>query len=219
MEKESSRVVKSIKRLGGKALEYEVDVENKKVFMECDSGAVVTVLSVVEYNEKFSHLPLLPIEIDSKVPLCTISGEKLRELGRIEVQVKFAGKNKTMNLFVLDLGRPFMALMGRDWLDVFIPNWRSLMSVQVNSWINSVSRMSILQEIKERFPNVVSSKLELPIEGYTAELVLKENFTPIFHAAYTLPYKLKDRVSSEIDKLVELQILKPIKNSKWAYPF
>lgn len=78
--------------------------------------------------------------------------------------------------------------------------------------------MSILNEIKSKFPKIVSDKLELPIEGFTAELVLKENAKPIFHAAYTLPFKLKDRVSSEIDRLVNLKILKPIKNSKWASP-
>lgn len=214
----TGRMVKTLKRIGGSALEYVVDVENKKVLMECDTGAIVTVMSIEEYREKFKHLPLLEINKESKVPLCTISGENLREVGRIEVQVDFGGKNKKMEIYVLDLGSPFMALMGRDWLNVFLPNWKKLMSVQTTSWINSVSRISIIEEITAKFPNIVSEKFERPIEGFTAELVLKDEATPIFHAAYTLPYKLKDRVSDEIDRLVNLKVLKPIKNSKWASP-
>ncbi len=94
-----------------------------------------------------------------------------------------------VDLIILDLGRPFMSLMGRNWLNIFILEWKKLLTKPENSCIHSVSHLSILQEIKSKYPRVVSDKLELPI----------------FHAAYTLPYKLKD-------------ILKPVKSSNWASP-
>lgn len=43
------RVIKTLKRIGGSALEYEVDIDKKKVFIECDTGAVVSVMSLEEY--------------------------------------------------------------------------------------------------------------------------------------------------------------------------
>ena len=82
----------------------------------------------------------------------------------------------------------------------------------------NTAHYGLIQEIKNKFPRVVSNDLDKPIEGFKADLVLKESAQPIFHCAYTLPFKLKDAVSKEIDRLVDLKILKPIKHSKWASP-
>lgn len=214
---EEARFVKTIKRNRSRALDYELEVESKKVIMECDCGAVVSVMSLIEYEEKFSHIPLKPIA--NELPLRSVTGEKLIEVGSVEVHVKFMGKAATVELKIIDISRPFMALFGRNWLDVFIPNWREKLSTQIDECINSVSQdQSIIKEIKQKFPNVVSTDMDKPIEGFTAELVMKENAQPVFHCAYTVPYKLKDRVSEEIDRLVSLKILKPIKHSEWASP-
>lgn len=207
--------IRVVKRTRNTALDFEVEIEGKKVTMECDSGAVVSVMSVLEYKEKFKTLPL---RSPNKIPLKSVSGEKLIEVGTVEVQVEFLGKKEVVVLSVLDTPYPMVALFGRNWLDVFIPNWReSLSTPEVN--IKSVSQENlIIKEIQSKFPRVVCGKSEKPIEGFKAELVMKDNAQPIFHCAYTLPYKLKDAVSEEIDRLVELKILKPIKHSNWASP-
>lgn len=212
------RFIRTVKRKRSSALEYDVEIEGKKVVMECDAGAVVTVMSLNEYKEKFSHLNLNE-NLQDPNPLRSVSGQKLTEVGRVKVRVDFLGKVEVVELVILDLQHPFVALFGRNWLDVFIPNWRVLMSGVNTESIKSVSHdNSLLNEIKSKFPRVVSTDYSKPIEGFEAELLLKENAQPIFHCAYTLPFKLKDAVSKEIDRLVELEILKPIKHSKWASP-
>ena len=52
------RFIRTLKRKRSRPLEYEVGIEGKKIVMECDAGAVVTVMSFEEYKEKFSHLKL-----------------------------------------------------------------------------------------------------------------------------------------------------------------
>ena len=198
-------------------LDYDVEVQSKKVVMECDCGAIVSVISLMEYNEKFSHIQIKPKSND--IPLRSVTGEKLNEVGTIEVLVTFLNKTEKVELKVIDVSRPFTALFGRNWLDVFIPNWREKLSTPSMEMIKTVSQsQSILNEIREKFPRIVFTDMETPIEGYKAELLMKEVAQPIFHCAYTIPYKLKEKVSSEIDRLVEVGILKPIKHSDWASP-
>lgn len=219
-------VIQASKR--SKALEYVLDIEHKKVNMECDTGAVVTVMCLQEFNSKFSDVPITRMSIDPSNNLCTISGENLTEYGKAVVSVNFCGKVRCLELVVVDVKRKFVALMGRDWLDVFFPLWRQFLSVEeqtkinlqdMKPKINSVSKNTeLISEIKSKFPKIVAKEIDTPIEGYTAELVMKENSRPIFHCAYTVPYKLKDSISNEIDKMCKLNIFRPIKFSNWASP-
>lgn len=143
-------------------MDFEVEIEGKKVNMECDSGAVVTVMSLEEFREKFSFLTLTTKE--SNDHLRSFSGQKLNEVGWVKVRVA------AIDLLILDLSRPFMSLFGRNWLGV--SNWRkTLASPEVH--IKTVSREnSLLNEIKSKFPRAVSTDLQKPIEGFSAELVL-----------------------------------------------
>lgn len=110
----------------------------------------------------------------------------------MKVRVEFLGKVEVVEVIIVNIFRPFVALFGRNWLDVFIPNWREAFSNETEVSIKTVSQdVSITNEIKSKFPRIVSTELDKPIEGFTADLVLKENFQPIIHCPYTLPYKLK----------------------------
>lgn len=60
--------------------------------------------------------------------------------------------------------------------------------------------------------------LNTPIEGFSAHIVVKPDQTPIFHAPYSVPYKLRDKFSDDITRLVKEKILVPVKRSKWASP-
>lgn len=119
---------------------------------------------------------------------------------------------------------------GKNWLDVFFPLWRQFLPVEeqvkLNTigkpmdstpTINSVSKNSeLINEIKSNFPRIVAKEINTPIEGYTAELVMKDNSRPIFYSAYSVPYKLKESVSNEIDRVCKENIFRPMKFSNWA---
>lgn len=56
------------------------------------------------------------------------------------------------------------------------------------------------------------------IHDYEAELILKDGRMPIFHAAYTVPYKLREKVKEKLDRLTNEKIIEPIKYSQWVSP-
>lgn len=90
-EMEQKEVVQALNVINGakrsKALEYEVQMENKKVNMECDTGAVISVMSSKEFMKKINHVPITMDSLKANNGLCTISGEKLTEYGKAMVTV------------------------------------------------------------------------------------------------------------------------------------
>jgi hypothetical protein len=66
--------------------------------------------------------------------------------------------------------------------------------------------------------NVLPGSNNHPIKRYEAWLVLKKGVTPVFHKAYDPPHTLKAIFESEINKLVNTGILKPVSQSHWATP-
>jgi hypothetical protein len=70
----------------------------------------------------------------------------------------------------------------------------------------------------EVFKNVLPGSNNHPIKRYEARLVLKEGITPVFHKAYDPPQALRAILESEINKLVNTGILKPVTHSHWATP-
>jgi len=74
-----------------------------------------------------------------------------------------------------------------------------------------------LDTLAVKFPNIIPSSNQV-IKNYKAEILLKNNVKPIFHKAYTVPFKLRDKVNIEIKGLVNEGILEQFKFSKWASP-
>lgn len=197
-------------------LKFEIEVETTQMKFEIDTGACVTIMSKFEYFELFENIPYVRTEKS----LSSISGHKLVEFGTITVNVKFGIKKEKLEIVIINSDNHFCALMGRNWLDILMPHWRNaLVNEDDTYFLNSVSTMScLLTEIKSKFPKVVKVGLDTPIEGFSADLVLRENTVPIFHAPYGVPFKLKEKVEVELDRLVSEKILTPVKFSRWATP-
>ncbi|XP_055548082.1 uncharacterized protein LOC129731797 [Wyeomyia smithii] len=96
--------------------------------MEVDCGAAVSVISLEMYEREFDHIPLETC--DKK--LAVINGSKMKVEGEITVKVEFNGQAKTVQPIVLRNGSCFTPLLGRDWLDVFIPDWRKAFGSSIN---------------------------------------------------------------------------------------
>lgn len=48
------------------------------------------------------------------------------------------------------------------------------------------------------------------------DLVLNGNFKPVFHKPRVLPFTLRDKVSYELDRLVNTNLLTPVETFKWG---
>lgn len=58
----------------------------------------------------------------------------------------------------------------------------------------------IVSKIEKSDPFVVNSSPNQSIRQHEAVLVLRDDAVPIFHAPYSVPFKLRDRVKSELNK-------------------
>lgn len=88
---------------------YRVDalLDGKKVKMEIDKGAAVSVLPENIYRDKFQQVQLK----ERRTTLKTYSGEQLPLLGVIHVPVEYQGQKENLPLVVVKGARP--ALLSR----------------------------------------------------------------------------------------------------------
>lgn len=96
-----------------------------------------------------------------------------------------------VSLIILDGPISFVALLGRNWLDIFYPSWRNIFGSSLNI-------------------NYVNDKQQISTLGFEADLVPKEE-RPVFRKAYEVPFKLKDKVIEHLDSLEKQNVITPIK--------
>lgn len=190
-----------------------VDVNKQSIQMEVDTGACTTIISKDEFQEKFREVQLN----ESNQNLITFSGQKIRENGAFLARVEYRGVTMELEMTVVDIGKRFKAIIGRSWLDKLFPDWRGMYESNTLS-IKTVDQNNLFTIVKTKFPNIVNQELSDTITGFEVDLVLKPEKTPVFHAAYTVPFKLRDKVDVELKRLCHEKILEPIKYSQWASP-
>lgn len=199
------------------AVIVSVKINSENIEMEVDSGACFSIISAYQYEKFFKNSKLH--KFDKK--LTVVTGEKVKVLGAMNVHVSGILKSDENSLHKLELvvieradRKDFLALMGRNWLDVLYRNWKDCFRV------NSLeSNNLIVKDCCNKYPEVFDEKYHGAIREFSAEVVMEESATPIFHKAYTVPYGLRDAVSKELDRLIEFGILKPVKICDWASPF
>ncbi|XP_062549533.1 uncharacterized protein LOC134214124 [Armigeres subalbatus] len=154
--------------------------------MEIDCGAAVSVISLGTYKTYFKHIQVH--RCNNR--LVVVSGEQLNIYGKIEVDVMINNTKQQVSLVILDSGIWFVPLIGRNWLDIFYPNWRN--SFEANLHVNKLHTNQLTES------------------GFEADLVLKEE-RPVFRRAYEVPFKLKDKVLEHLDSLEKQNVITPIK--------
>lgn len=199
------------------ALTRKILVNGIGLNMEIDSGAVLSLISNKIYHEHFQHFKLESCTYN----LVTVTGDPIDVSGQISVAVRGASRSEKVNLIVTSGQQDFTPLYGRAWLDVLYPNWRENMfrvDLPINAVCSLEQNSDIVSKIKTQYPFTVSDSSDQAIVRCEAVLLLKENATPIFHAPYSVPYKLRDRFKKKINELVKSKRLEPVKYSDWASP-
>jgi len=129
--------------------------------------------------------------------------------GVCEVSVSLAGGQKqTLELYVCDKYKVFTPLLGRDWLDILVPNWQNrLLSTKPNSVTPKILAVDVNEEkiaehLITKFKKVLTIDGTQTIEGSEARIILKDHAIPIFHKAYPVPFAHRSIVEDKIDSLV-----------------
>ncbi|XP_055916618.1 uncharacterized protein K02A2.6-like [Eupeodes corollae] len=215
----SIQVINSVKA-SEKGLKVEVKLCGVSFQMEVDTGAAMSVISFIELRDKLPYISIL----SSDIKICTISEFEVKVVGKVELDVEFQGTTGKLEIVVVN-SPAFTPLFGRTWLDKFIPSWRQKLlckSELINYIENKKNESStcdeLLSEIREKCPCVVSSDPNQMIVGYEAEINIEPDAVPIFCKAYMVPFRLREAVKVELNRLISIGTLEPVNHSRWASP-
>ena len=190
----------------------QVCINNQEFGMEFDGGATVSILPYATYIERLSETPLQP----ASIKLASMAGG-IQVRGAIQVTARIASSTLERNLPLIVAEAPpgFIPLLGRDWLDELIPQWRSALRASVP--VYSVTT-SIIDELKGKYAPIFDPHNDEPIRVEKVSLITKPDFQPIFHKAYPVPFAKIASMDRIIDDLVAKGHLYPVRFSRVASP-
>lgn len=187
---------------------YKVTVliNGVNVSMEIDTGASTTVV-----NEKTFHtlshsgkvLKLNPVN----TVLRTYTGEVIPVAGECELEVEYNGFKGHLPAVVISGEGP--CLLGRNWLQQISLNWSEV--------FNLTTMDKELNEILEAHSTVFQEGLG-KVEGVQAKIYIDPSEKPRFFKARPVPYALRDKIETELDRLVKEGTVEPVEFSEWATP-
>lgn len=179
--------------------------------MEVDTGSPVCVISRQMFEK---HRKVWPCLKPSRVKLSCYTG-RIPVLGELQLRVCYKGVDVDCSLTVLDCSGP--SLCGRDLLAKLKDAGMSILQWAGHDSAAPDPKCSSSVNIFSDYQDVFSRDLGV-IKGPPASLQLKGGVSPKFCKARPIPYALRDKVSSELDRLVSLGVLSPVKHSEWATP-
>nr|XP_054921419.1 uncharacterized protein LOC126519842 [Dermacentor andersoni] len=177
--------------------EVSVEIEGRKLNMQIDTGAAVTIVPEQVYLSEFPHVKCEPC----KMSLRTYTGEQMQLKGQCDVVVKYNNQCMTLPVIVVkNNGRKSPVLMGRNWLERLKLDWLEIGQIAVED------RVAVL---KQKYPSVFSKKLGT-IQKFEAKIVLKPGAGPVFCRARPVPFALQERVERQLREHVETGMLRPV---------
>ena len=125
------------------------------------------------------------------------------------------GQQQYTNLPLLVVAGSGPCLMGRDWLRVVRLDWRSIGKVStVPTPVGVENQIAALQdEYQEVFSDTLGT-----ITPFRAKLSVKPTAQPKFFKPRSVPFALRERVESELDRLEQEGVLEKTHFSEWAAP-
>ena len=179
-------------------------INGTKVTMELDTGSAVSVIPVSTFKKQFPKTKLQP----TPVHLRTYCGNRLRTLGKTTVAIELNGQKAQDDVYIVDSTGP--PLFGRTWLRKLQLDWKEIHSV-------TASPKERLDKLTERYTEIFKTDLGC-LQGVYGSLSLCKDATPKFVKARPVPYALRPKIESELERMEAEGIVKPIQWSEWATP-
>ena len=179
-------------------------INGTKVTMELDTGSAVSVIPVSTFKKQFPKTNLQP----TPVHLRTYCGNRLRTLGKTTVAIELNGQKAQDDVYIVDSTGP--PLFGRTWLRKLQLDWKEIHSV-------TASPKERLDKLKERYTEIFKTDLGC-LQGVYGSLSLCKDATPKFVKARPVPYALRPKIESELERMEAEGIVTPIQWREWATP-
>ena len=183
--------------------------------MDLDTGAAVSVMNSNDFR-KLSKVKNEKLRTSDKI-LRSYSGQIISCEGIASVNITYDGKEYIDDLYVIK-GHNGPPLLGRTWLRKIKLDWNMINMVSSTGSNIPVDMSSQVHNLKKEYSDVFDNTKLGKMKDIKATLNLKPDAVPKFIKARHTPYILKKKIEEELDRLVKLDVLVPVKHSKWATP-
>ena len=119
-------------------LTVKVKINNADLQMEVDTGATLSIISKKTYERLWPTQKLAPLLKFSHATLKTYTGEQIKVLGSIDVNVTYQTQKRRLPLLVVPGDGP--SLLGRDWLRQIKVEWSDLHALSTTDPLDSWKR-------------------------------------------------------------------------------
>ena len=181
----------------------------RKITMEIDTGVPVSVINQATYDSLRARHPTLQLSQPER-QLTAYGGLPIDIIGQVTLPVIYKQYKKYLTAFVAAGQGP--NLLGRQWL-------REL-QINTPAPVNAIGEQSASAEINKilaEYTQVFGPDLG-KYKGPEVHLHVNPQAQPRFCKARPVPFAIKDKVESEIDRLVKAVIYRPVPYSEWAAP-
>ena len=176
-------------------------VDGVEINMEIDTGASLTVISEATHDKLFRNKTLC----DAEETLLTYTGQPVDILGYFEACVEYKTQTYTLPIVVVKGNTP--TLVDRNWLEYLKLDWHRLFKIYSPE----------LKDLIAQYSDVFRPELG-KFTDCELSLLVEDSVHPRFFKARPLPYALRERVDQELDRLIRLGVITPVKQSNWAAP-
>lgn len=188
---------------GSPPLLVELVMDEVEVSMELDTGATMSIMPEQLFRQLF---PGRDIPVTS-VRLCGYNQDPIPVVGSCDVTVKYKGQTTKVPLLIVGSSGP--ALLGRNWLDKLVLDWKAICSVSTGG--------DTLQSLLDSHADVFSEGLGT-LKGFHAAIRIDPKAQPRFCKPRVVPYAYREKVNAELDRLVKEGTLEPVEVAEWAAP-
>ena len=183
-----------------------MDVNEKPLSMEIDTGATVSLISTATFKSLFQNTTLEK----TSIRLRTYTGKPIAVAGQLKVKVRY--KQYMGNHLLYVVKGSGLSLLGRDWLSHIRIDWASIKAVSQGEQV--VDPEALLSQ----YPDVFKPDLGT-ITHIKAHLTLKPNAQPQFCRPRSVPFAIEEKVGKELDHLdEEAAVLRKVNHAEWAAP-
>lgn len=191
-----------------KAWRIQIAVQGHPISMEVDSGSGATFLPESLYNKFKRKVKLQPTDVEFH-PYGD-GTPRITPLGVAHVQASYKEQRAILPLYVLEGN--CTPLIGRQWLEEL-----NILKMEDLHCVGNLDKRSTDVDFSKEFPELFTEGIGLA-KDFTASLVLKPDAMPVFRKARPVPFALRERIESELDRLVSERVLESVPYSEYAAP-
>ena len=174
---------------------YCLKLNNVTTTMEIDTGAGVSLITKNQFDILRSRDNTLMLSQEGVLPLRTYTGEVIKPLGIVQVDVT-QEDSEILHLNVLVVPGTGPNLIGRDWLSKMSLDWTNVFRVSE-------------EDIFEQFPDLFKPGIGT-FKKRKIKFHVDPEGTPTFCKPRPVPLALRAKVEEELDRLEKDKIILPV---------